>query len=235
MSPECIVLAGSVIASLDTTQDPCNDFYEFASEFRSLLASTLTENAKDGGWIDSHPIPFGGTSSSVAGEASQQNKQTLEYLLRTLRPAHPADKASLAKIRDLFDSCMDEGALNDAGMVPLLEVVRHVRQLFKSGERLTASAQENMGQVHTRDVKHDITGVLAYLHSLGMKYNDSHFNRFAQLHCAADIDALFSFAIRPDAGLTSGESDPDILWLLRPKLGLISKVRRICIAPPYTS
>jgi endothelin-converting enzyme len=228
MGPECIVLAGSVIASLDTTQDPCEDFYEFASKFRTLLVLALTDGPKDGGWIDSHPIPLGGTSSSVADEASRQNKQTFEYLLRTLRPAHPADSASLAKIRDLFNSCMNEDALNTMGMAPLLEVVRNVRHLFKSGAHLTADAQQTMG--HTRDVKHNITSVLAYLHSLGTNHTRLRFNHFPQSCCAADIDALFSFVIRPDAGLTSGESDPDMLWLLRPKLGLGFKVRCSCIA-----
>ena len=31
LSPECIMLSASILSSLDRSQDPCENFYEFAS------------------------------------------------------------------------------------------------------------------------------------------------------------------------------------------------------------
>lgn len=39
MESQCVVLAGAILSSLDTTQDPCENFYEYVSKYRiSLLA-----------------------------------------------------------------------------------------------------------------------------------------------------------------------------------------------------
>ena len=34
-SPDCVVLSAAILSSLDPTQDPCENFYEYASEFYS--------------------------------------------------------------------------------------------------------------------------------------------------------------------------------------------------------
>ncbi len=35
-SSECVVLSATILSSLDTTQDPCENFYEYASELYSV-------------------------------------------------------------------------------------------------------------------------------------------------------------------------------------------------------
>jgi hypothetical protein len=35
MKPQCVVLAGTILSSLDTTQDPCENFYEYVSEWNT--------------------------------------------------------------------------------------------------------------------------------------------------------------------------------------------------------
>ena len=41
----CIILSASIITSLDTTQDPCENFYEFASQSTiSRIALTLSDD-----------------------------------------------------------------------------------------------------------------------------------------------------------------------------------------------
>lgn len=126
---------------------------------------SITVRDKDGGWLDSHPVPLDRASTSVADEAARRNKQTLQHLLRTLRSADPADQISLRKMRRLLDSCMDASALDTAGIAPLLEVLRRVKQLCKSELR---PASNPSGAIAPQDVTHDYTAVLAYLHSLGI-------------------------------------------------------------------
>lgn len=40
LSPQCIVLASQVLSSLDTSEDPCENFYDFASEWIRCSLST---------------------------------------------------------------------------------------------------------------------------------------------------------------------------------------------------
>ena len=34
MGPQCVILAGMILSSLDATQGPCQNFYEFVSKYK---------------------------------------------------------------------------------------------------------------------------------------------------------------------------------------------------------
>ncbi|KAH9634372.1 hypothetical protein HF086_010852, partial [Spodoptera exigua] len=57
----CIYTASEVIRALDETQDPCEDFYEFAC----------------GGWIKNNPIPEGKSSWGIFSKIELQNQYNL--------------------------------------------------------------------------------------------------------------------------------------------------------------
>lgn len=64
----CIYTASEVIRALDETQDPCDDFYEFAC----------------GGWIKNNPIPEGKSSWGIFSKIELQNQLIIRYALGKL-------------------------------------------------------------------------------------------------------------------------------------------------------
>ncbi|KAI0082770.1 metalloprotease [Panus rudis PR-1116 ss-1] len=194
-SPDCIVLASSIISSLDPSQDPCENFYDFAT----------------GGWRKSHPIPSDKGSIGSLEEIAVRNRRLLQQILSqdsssiytSAGDQDPYDEQLLKKLRVMYNSCMDEELLDARGADPLLRVVKTTRQLFK-GET-TEVYLDGEHDTHLSDdekrIKRGLTAAVAYLHSRG-------------------VGALFSIDIEGDVG-----EDPNHMTLLfgQPQLGLPSK------------
>lgn len=72
----------------------------------------------------------------------------------------------LKKLRGYYQSCTDEETLDSIGSEPLLQITRHIRALFPISPHPTEGHGD---QAVLRGPKfvHDLTAVLAYLHSIG--------------------------------------------------------------------
>ncbi|KAI0807426.1 Metalloprotease [Fomes fomentarius] len=190
ISSPCINLASSVLSSLDESQDPCENFYEFAN----------------GGWLKANPIPSDKGRYGNFDTLAIQNKRLLQQILSEDSSSHfaaasslmadPYDELLLKKLRGLYQSCMDEDALNEIGEAPLKDVVKKIRELFR-GKTTVVDAEKTDSEKR----RERLTATVAYLHSRG-------------------IDALFDYSIDGDAG-----KDPNFmtLWLSQADLGLPSK------------
>ncbi|KAI0780776.1 Metalloprotease [Trametes elegans] len=190
LSASCINLASSVLSSLDESQDPCENFYDFAN----------------GGWLKAHPIPSDKGSFGNFEALAQQNRRLLQQILSEDSSARFAevsalmtddyDKQVLKKLRGLYQSCLDEDALNDIGENPLKDVAKKIRDLFRGKSTVIDSASSDK-----EDERDRLTATVAYLHSRA-------------------IDALFSYSIDGDVG-----NDPNLLtlWISQADLGLPSK------------
>ncbi|KAF8654168.1 hypothetical protein AX16_003697 [Volvariella volvacea WC 439] len=182
LTPECIVLAGTILSSLDMAQDPCENFYDYAN----------------GGWLKAHPLPADKSTFGNFEALAQQNKQIIQRVLESDEVpedfSSSADKEILRKLRNFYASCLDEGKLDDLGTLPLLQVVRTVRRLYREDDT-------DIGTKEDMTSSKGLTAALAYLHSRGM-------------------DAFFSFAIEGDAG---DDPDYMVLWFYQPPLGLPTK------------
>ncbi|TCD66686.1 hypothetical protein EIP91_001040 [Steccherinum ochraceum] len=197
LTPQCIILASAVLSSLDETQDPCDDFFEFAN----------------GGWLKEHPIPSDKGSTGTFEILGVENKRLIQQILSQdsssvyeaalAQNADHDDKLLLRKLRGLYDSCMNEDLLNARGSTPLIRVVKTVRDLYKGKttivDAVTGEVKDAEGDEKSQ--RNGLTAAVAYLHSRG-------------------IGALFAGDIEGDVG-----RDPNFMtfYFGQPSLGLPAK------------
>ncbi|GAA5931410.1 hypothetical protein JCM3775_005017 [Rhodotorula graminis] len=214
----CVKAAAGILASLDTSYDPCVDPYLFANR----------------GWLDSHPIPRGKGSYGAFEDIDARNKRIVRGVLERTsdKGVDGADARILETLRTFYGSCLDEEALENKGSEPLLEVVDEVVSLWRGEQPLVdedvvdpEDDAEWLLEIngvaplkHHKKKKHDkhgggggkwdpktsrtrLTNALAYLHSRG-------------------VPALFSTYTDSDVAVNSSSV---VLWLTQDGLGLPSK------------
>ena len=88
---------------MDPSAPPCGDFYQYA----------------DGGWLKKNPIPADYPSWGGFNELDERNRETLHQTLEKLAAGAPAAPGSEErKLGDFYASCMDEAAIEAAGISP---------------------------------------------------------------------------------------------------------------------
>jgi endothelin-converting enzyme/putative endopeptidase len=90
-------------ALMDTTADPCVDFYQYAC----------------GNWAKLHPIPADSPDSDQFYNLDQYNQQVLHGILDKAAADDPARDVNTKKIGDYYASCMDEAAIEKKGLASL--------------------------------------------------------------------------------------------------------------------
>jgi len=96
--------AGGVDASaLDTSADPCVDFYQFAC----------------GGWRQANPVPPDQTRWGRFNELAERNRNVLHEILEKVRGGEGTRSATEAKVGDYYAACMDEAGIEKQGTKPL--------------------------------------------------------------------------------------------------------------------
>src|SRR5215469_3066020 len=89
---------------LDTTVDPCDNFYRFSCN----------------GWFKKNPLPPDQTSYGRFTELYELNRTHLRQILEHAASASPESRsANEQKIGDEYESCMDTEAIDKAGITPL--------------------------------------------------------------------------------------------------------------------
>ena len=88
---------------LDRSADPCVNFYQYAC----------------GSWNKLNPIPADQSRWDVYAKLTVENQRYLWGILNEVAKPSPSRPANDQKIGDFFASCMDEAAIEKAGLTPL--------------------------------------------------------------------------------------------------------------------
>jgi len=95
---------GFDLANVDRTVKPCDDFYQFAA----------------GGWIKNNPIPPAYSQWGSFNILHNRNEDALHQILEEAsKDKSAAPGSNWQKIGDFYASCMDETAIEAAGIKPL--------------------------------------------------------------------------------------------------------------------
>ena len=177
-----MLISASIIEGLDESQDPCEEFYQFASAFSSspIFIFWYRCLCLDGGWFAKNDIPPGKSSFGSFEKLSQDNKRIIRKIIEpsesnTSNIESPSyDDQTKKKIQDLYVGCMNEDLLNKRGQEPILDVVNTIRTLYRSEtwkdrsneaeDQATFSGREAVSQADG----YGLTTAIAYLHSRGM-------------------------------------------------------------------
>ncbi|KAI0050896.1 Metalloprotease [Auriscalpium vulgare] len=185
LTPKCVVLSAAILSSLDPSQDPCENFYEYAT----------------GGWRKSHPLPSDKGRFGSFNALFQENQDIVRQIMDADGPPSIAslsssyDKQLLSKVRDLYASCLDEETLDTFGEGPLKDVVRHIKSLYREESTEISSA-------HDEKPRKGLTAAIAYLHSKGIP---GLFDFGIEGDAAVDPNFMVLWFSQPSFGLPSKE------------------------------
>lgn len=101
------------VTAMDRSADPCDDLYRFAC----------------GGWREKNPIPADQSRWSVYAKMANENQRYLWGVLDQLAAQREGRSANQARLGDYFAACMDEDAVQAAGLAPLQPLLARIAAL----------------------------------------------------------------------------------------------------------
>ncbi|KAM8953141.1 neprilysin [Pelodytes ibericus] len=135
-TPTCINAASRIISNMDTTVEPCKNFYQYAC----------------GGWLKKNVIPEDSVRHSTIDILSEQRDITLKGILEK---RNDSDISAVKKTKIFYESCMDEGTKNSRKGQPLIATLPDIFDwpvAVENWERIYGvwSAEESMSHLNAK-------------------------------------------------------------------------------------
>ena len=120
---------GFSVKNIDTTANPCTDFYQYAC----------------GSWMKNNPIPADQARWGRFDQLTERNRNVLREILETASKPDASRDATERLIGDYYAACMDEKAVEAAGLKPLEEELGRIRGLQDKAQLAAAVAHLQRG------------------------------------------------------------------------------------------
>ena len=131
-TPAASATRGLDPGDMDPSTPACGDFYRYA----------------DGGWLKKNPVPADHPSWGAFNQLDERNREILHQTLEKLAAGPPPPAGSEErKIADFYASCMDETAIEAAGIAPLQGELDRIAAIADF-----ASLQEEIARLQERGV-----------------------------------------------------------------------------------
>src|SRR5579864_8304768 len=118
------------LTSMDRSVDPCTDFYHYSC----------------GNWIKKNPIPPDEASWQVYGKLHYENQLFLWGILTEAAKSTPSRGRVEQQIGDYFHACMDEAAIENAGLAPLDPELRAIEAVTSLHDLTELVAKEHLNR-----------------------------------------------------------------------------------------
>ncbi|KAJ6028245.1 hypothetical protein N7540_003821 [Penicillium herquei] len=120
-TPECIHAASEIIYNLDPNYakiDPCTNFDQLVC----------------GGWRENHDMRSD-QGSIFAGTIMEENGQTrLRHILERSEAPEAADAGNFKKLKDAYNSCLNEAAVRERGIEPLVKLLEKLQKVYPADD-----------------------------------------------------------------------------------------------------
>ncbi|KAJ1506290.1 hypothetical protein HMI54_014310 [Coelomomyces lativittatus] len=123
--PECVLLSSKLMESLNTTQKPCEDFYQFSC----------------GNWEEIHEIPEDRARIGIFNDLAEQNTRFVRRILEghvfsslDETPLDDTDAILLTRLRAAYGACMAQQAIDAMGPHPLIKLASTFNITFQTPE-----------------------------------------------------------------------------------------------------
>jgi len=155
-TPECVEVAGSLLAKMNLTQDPCTDFYTYSC----------------GGWIAKVVRPPEKPKFSAFAQLATENKARLKTLLE--QPGYELaghNSTAVKKVKAFYHACMNSSDTEKRGIIPALEAIKYVGSWTFTNDSISGIWDEGSWDMMATLIKTNLFGSTS-LFSMGVSADD---------------------------------------------------------------